>query len=100
MADKMKPEDVMSALECCAGTFLCDECPRKKDGYHCVKNLVKDALALLREKDARIEHLEKTMRESILSNAELLKNLNKLVEEKDAEIERLGEEIRELRHER
>ena len=50
------------------------------------------ALALLREKDARIEHLEKTMRESILSNTELLENLNRLVDEKDVEIERLKRE--------
>ena len=84
--NELKPEDVMRALKICDDkTQTCEGCPYID---HC-SDINKDVLALLREKDARIEHLEKTMKDSILSNTELLKNLNRLVEEKDAEIERL-----------
>jgi hypothetical protein len=103
--NEMKPEDVMKALDILdkmnffqgqrAGRELWFEKPfevQEQDiadfsqGIAFLKNLIEDALALLREKDARIKHLEKTMKESILSNTELLENLNRLVEKKDAEI--------------
>lgn len=89
--NKLKPEHVMKALELCKIQLsaVCKICQYREYGASCHTKLNVDALALLREKDARIEHLERTMRESILSNTELLENLNKLVEEKDAEIKEL-----------
>ena len=46
--------DVRKALECCTSEvsrdFNCDVCPYKGKG--CIINLLRDALALLREKDA------------------------------------------------
>lgn len=62
--NELKPEDVMRALECCievdCGSIAI--CPRRenyKNEYICSANLKKDALALLREKDAEIERLKK-----------------------------------------
>lgn len=87
--NEMKPEDVIKALECCVKSGYFIDCFLKDFEGISVDYILEAALALLHEKDAHIEHLEKTMRESILSNAELLENLNRLVDEKDAEIEKL-----------
>ena len=65
MPNELKPEDVMRALEChCTerkfpliGEDLCEKnCPYFREDF-CVQILVRDALALLREKDAEIERL-------------------------------------------
>lgn len=60
---KPKPEDVIKALEHCSLWGKCKGCPYEKVPYKsnkdcCTYNSTKDALALLREKDARIEELE------------------------------------------
>ena len=56
--NELKPEDVMRALECCTmGVNWCKECPIG-EGERCVTHLAEAALALLREKDARIKELE------------------------------------------
>ena len=57
-----KQEDVMRALECCSSTTVveCCNCPYAKqptDDF-CANRLLKDAIALLREKDKEIERLE------------------------------------------
>lgn len=54
--NELKPEDVMKALEICADrTQTCYNCPYTD---HC-NDAHKDALTLLREKDAEIERLTK-----------------------------------------
>lgn len=56
--NELKPEDVMRALECCDGTLGgCERCPNYKNRFCCT--IKENALALLREKDAEIERLEK-----------------------------------------
>ena len=59
--NELKPEEVMKALECCASLkYLCEQCPidqKKKDDCICGQFLAKNALTLLREKDAEIERL-------------------------------------------
>lgn len=56
----MKPEDVMKALECCVVNSNCNGCPFW-EGYvthnNCLQIAIKNAIALLREKDAEIERL-------------------------------------------
>lgn len=53
--NELKTEDVMRALEICADkTQTCEDCPYID---HC-SDVNKDALALLREKDAEIERLK------------------------------------------
>lgn len=82
--NKMKPEDVMRALECCKSPKLtkCDQCPRKDEDALCMYRLCNDALALLREKDATLEMC-----------AEVIKRQDKELAQKDAEIERLRAEV-------
>ena len=63
--NEMKPEDVMRALEHCANykrqEVSCIGCPLyKKCDVNTLEGL---ALALLREKDARIEELEAELKE-------------------------------------
>jgi hypothetical protein len=57
--NELKPEDVMRALECChQPVYSCEDCPyfgTTKGNVACSERLAKDALALLREKDAEIE---------------------------------------------
>lgn len=57
----MKAEDVMRALECCVVNSNCNGCPFW-EGYvthrNCLETAIKNALALLREKDAEIEMLK------------------------------------------
>ncbi len=59
--NEMKPEDVMRALEChsLAGISTCEDCPYCDTTApgDCGCEMAKDALALLREKDAEIERL-------------------------------------------
>ena len=63
--NEMKHEGVMRALECCQASrgFDCWACPY--DGTERCDKLKADALALLREKDAEIEHLK--TREKVLT---------------------------------
>ena len=57
--NKMKPEDVMRALECCVNGS-CADCPYDEIGTYsqCITAVMKNALSLLREKDAEIERLQ------------------------------------------
>lgn len=95
--NELKPEDVMKALEYCAHNMRCYECPYViVKGGKCHSNMITDALALLREKDARIEQLEAENREVHSNWQKLKKSLDEVSEEdkrilaeKDAEIERL-----------
>ena len=95
MPRELKPENVMRALECHSGNGDCFKvCPYFTSVYDesCLKNLVRDALALLREKDALIEALSK-------NNADLeaeLAQTHDAVEEKDEEIDRLRAEYSKL----
>ena len=65
--NKLKPEDVMRALECCVkGKCIEDKCPlfdwdEIDDTNVCITKLCEKALALLREKDAEIERLTKEL---------------------------------------
>lgn len=58
--NKLKPEDVMRALECCqhsdSDDNYCINCPYYAVKY-CAAKISAEALALLREKDAEIERL-------------------------------------------
>ena len=59
--NEMKPEDVMRALECWTSHKPCDEdCPvlEYEGSQNCRALTIKNALALLREKDAEIERLK------------------------------------------
>lgn len=59
--NEMKPEEVMKALECCkGGGNACLDCIYfyKAVDTSCAPFLIKDALALIREKDAEIERLK------------------------------------------
>lgn len=59
--NELKPEDVMKALEChsLADISTCDDCPYCdiSEQGNCGCDMARDALALLREKDAKIERL-------------------------------------------
>ena len=58
--NELKPEDVMRELEHCFNGGSCRECRLYGTANHmtsCMAELMKDALALLREKDAEIERL-------------------------------------------
>lgn len=118
--NELKPEDVMKALECCMLTneqqeCRCEECPLWETSVMvCQELLAYHALALLREKDARLEDLAQQCADIIMEcdkrDAERLGELmekdaeikglvdgwskdqdrfEKLCAEKDAEIERL-----------
>ena len=83
--NELKPEDVMKALECCSAEIStrenCSVCPMggKRD---CMTILYREALALLREKDATLEMC-----------AETIERQDKELAQKDAEIERLKNSI-------
>lgn len=71
----MKAEDVMKALECCFVICYCNTCPYYKIGEHtqvCTRKMAKDALALLREKDAEIEMLRE-MNDALANGFETFK---------------------------
>lgn len=57
--NKQKPEDVMRALECCITKHHenCCQLGTWSEEWNCMTDLMKKALALLREKDAEIERL-------------------------------------------
>ena len=57
--NELKPEDVMKALELCiASRPKCKDCPYFIGDIRCKHSkLLRDAIALLREKDAEIERL-------------------------------------------
>ena len=97
--NEMKPEDVMRALECCTriyrgdtGSYECSLCKYKEFGEKCDLELIADALALLREKDALIAKHEAYIDNLNDDKAYLVEQLN----EKDAEIERLNKEVDRL----
>ena len=95
MMNELKPEDVMKALECCTTDKItlgvpCRNCPysecnivggkgERQTSGTCRSWLMKDALTLLREKDATIEALIRDGHAAL-----------RLSREKDAEIERLN----------
>ena len=64
--NEMKPEDVMKALKYCSAFDMCENCSYNDEKNNCVEctcRLAKDALALLREKDAERKELwEERMR--------------------------------------
>lgn len=73
--NKLKPEDVMKALECCASGRPCRECEYKdksKDTFGCRKGCLIDALALLREKDAEIERYRKIVGDLVIRDGEVV----------------------------
>ena len=109
--NEMKPEDAMRALDILdkmdffqgqrAGRELWNDKPfevQEQDiadfsqGVATVKKVIEDALALLREKDARIEELDM----DISHLCSRVDNLRDDIREKDAEIERLKAEIGRL----
>ena len=102
--NELKPEDVMRALVYCTMNGLCtDGCPlfEHRKTNLCGLILNKNALALLREKDARIKELEEAQGAEFTCfvgdphkvdhcpYGDELARLHKEVAEKDAEIERL-----------
>ena len=97
--NEMKPEDVMMALECCEEKRDCNDCPYKQyhydrsTGLQCSDYLRIDALALLREKDALIKHLD----EDRLGWADEAVKVKMQLNEKNAEIDRLKSEMKILR---
>lgn len=88
--NELKLEDVMRALECCSDCN-CPECPYVPKGdchkgtMGCSEEMLKNALALLREKDAGIAMM-----------AECIERQDKEIAQKDAEIERLKAYNKEL----
>ena len=87
--NEMKPEDVMRALEWCSNGYDCKQCflygtTRRMES--CMAEMMKKALALLREKDAEIERLTK---ERDLANAEREANVKGFT----AEIARMAQEV-------
>lgn len=101
--NELKPEDVMKALECCTGDDAdCNNCPYWVDvDVNCFDNVKSDALALLREKDARIKELEETQGAEFTCfvgephKVDHCPYGDELVK-KDAEIERLKKDREEL----
>ena len=96
--NEMKPEDVMRALECCSRNVgsNCPDCPYcslSPWSTECRLVLAKDALALLREKDALIKHLD----EDRLGWADEAVKVKMQLNEKNAEIDYLKSEIKILR---
>ena len=71
--NEMKPKDVMMALECCdkgSECFCdCDSCPYYGCDFPCKDKLHKDALALIREKDAEISKVKTKTIEDFLAKA-------------------------------
>ena len=91
--NEMKPEDVMRALEICA-EYANKPCPSHcpYGGFKCL-DLTKDALALIREKDADIDGLEADNEHLTLVIEGKMKQISRMAQkivDKDAEIERLN----------
>ena len=106
--NKMKPEDVIRALECCAsGNCIVDNCPLfswddGKEIYRCTSDLTKEALALLRETIDHVKQLRQyTQKQSDeitslqMGWSEDQERVRKILDEKDAEIERLYKSLNE-----
>lgn len=100
--NELKPEEVMKALECCkGGGNACLDCIYfyKSVDTSCAPFLIKDALALLREKDALIaDYIRQIaeMQRKIACKDDLITFLEKHKKaeaDKDAEIERLKNRI-------
>ena len=85
--NELKPEYVKMALECCShyNADLCRECPIQERCFNEPNLLEREALALLREKDALIELLQ----DDLFRAKNLYLDLLGESKEKDAEIERL-----------
>ena len=80
--NKLKPEDVMRALELCKSfrdLHACDVCPYFRaelgDDESCTNRMAQDALALLREKDAEIEKLETAFEKEYVRVEHLMRQL-------------------------
>lgn len=65
--NELKPEDVMRAIEYCLNTKEYPKCSKCDYITGCKPQLLKLALALLREKDAEIERLKKDREELIVT---------------------------------
>lgn len=97
--NELKSEDVIKALECCLTlefNVACKCCPLSYKGERrmdCLETLMKSALALLREKDARLADLAQQCANIIMEcdkrDAERLEELMA----KEAEIKRLKRKI-------
>lgn len=93
MPRELKPEDVMRALECCT-MALHSLCPYR-DNWCCDHDLVTNALALLREKDAEIERLKNEIEQekrNCRMTQHLLKNAYESIEKKDKRTETIRAE--------
>ena len=54
----MTDEQIMRALECCNHPLVkCDECPYKKMDEMCFDDVKRDALSLINQQKAQIEHM-------------------------------------------
>ena len=59
MADREKViKGLMVCVDRIPGKYSCDECPYEIDGNDCEINIAKDAIALLKEQEKRIEDLQ------------------------------------------
>lgn len=95
----MKPEDVMRALEHCSNDECSGVCPYDDGELNCdgcTTHLMKDAIALLREKNALNAELTQTIAKKTALYEELQlgwsedqERTRRLLDAKDAEIERL-----------
>lgn len=76
----MTDNEIIKALECCAGDVTCDDCPMVNEcSAHQTKNtLASFALSLIKRQKAEIERLEKDRKE----NFEMWKKLCEQAEEK------------------
>lgn len=63
MAEKLTPEEIKKALECCKRDFSmrnCLDCPyNKENSAKCMSFMIKDALDLINHQQAEIERLNK-----------------------------------------
>ena len=83
--NELKPEDVMRALECHSleDISTCDNCPYCDISVQgsCGCDMAKDALAILREKDAEIERLTAYNANLICANTDITNRHKDYVEE-------------------
>lgn len=104
--NELKPEDVMRALEChsLADISTCDDCPYCdiSEQGNCGCDMARDALALIREKDAEIERLREVILKGDYSSytARLAteswhRNNLERIRRLEAEIERLSHQCSE-----
>lgn len=70
-------EKIIKGLECCAkdNCTITDICPYgKEDAGYCIERLCSDALALLKEQEARIRELEEKLRALEYGDQDTLKS--------------------------